>query len=62
MTEIERKLINREHKKHMLISLIDKQIFKLKEYNREESMNHYYADSWEQEAQISKRMDKTTNT
>ena len=58
MTRIEKEIMEKRNKYAKLANIAEKNIQRLKKDLQEESLNSYYADSWEQSAQISKRMEK----
>lgn len=58
MTDIEQTLAKKESKYFKLIYLAERNIKKLNKASKERSEDYYYADSWEQCAQISKSLER----
>lgn len=58
MTIVEEKIYRDLHKKHVLSNIIYKLKAKIYEYIEIRREDSYYADSWEQSAQISKDIEK----
>lgn len=61
MTNIEKKLAEKQSKTFKIMNLVSKKIAEYENDMEERRKDHYFADSWEQAAKISRDIEKIEN-